>query len=141
MDAVLFEKTSYGVVPTREAEKLSRRAHRAFVEISQARADIDALRGRESGSTVIGAMPLARSFLVPNALIRFTQEHAEHAVSIMDGTYEHLLAALQSGQADFLIGALTRVAPQRRHRRKNICSTIRCRLSYAPSIRSRSGAS
>jgi DNA-binding transcriptional LysR family regulator len=51
-------------------------------------------------------MPLARSFLVPNALIRFTREHAEHAVSIMDGTYEHLLGALQSGQADFLIGAL-----------------------------------
>lgn len=106
LDAVLFEKTSYGVVPTREAEKLSRRVHRAFVEISQARADIDALRGRESGSTVVGTMPLARSFLVPNALIRFTQEHAEYAVSILDGTYEYLLAALQTGQADFLIGAL-----------------------------------
>lgn len=106
LDATLFEKTSYGVVPTRQAEKLSRRAHRAFVEIAQARADIDALRGRESGSTVIGAMPLARSFLLPNALIRFIREHAEHAVSIMEGTYEHLLAALQSGQADLLIGAL-----------------------------------
>lgn len=106
LGATLFEKTSYGVVPTREAEKLSRRVHRAFVEISQARADIDALRGRESGSTVIGAMPLARSFLVPSALIQFTREHSEHAVSIMEGTYEHLLAALQAGQADFLIGAL-----------------------------------
>ena len=106
LGATLFEKTSYGVVPTREAEKLSRRAHRAFVEISQAQADIDALRGRESGSTVVGAMPLARSFLLPSALIRFTTEHAEHAVAIMEGTYEHLLAALQSGQADFLIGAL-----------------------------------
>lgn len=106
LKATLFEKTSYGVVPTREAEKLSRRAHLAFVEITQARADVDALRGRESGSTIIGAMPLARSFLVPNAVIRFTQEHAEHAVSIMEGTYEHLLAALQSGQADVLIGAL-----------------------------------
>ncbi|MBL8271387.1 LysR substrate-binding domain-containing protein, partial [Steroidobacter sp.] len=104
--ATLFEKTSYGVVPTREAEKLSRRAHRAFVEISQARADIDALRGRESGRTVIGAMPLARSFLVPTALIQFTREHPEHAVSIMEGTYENLLGALQSGQADFLVGAL-----------------------------------
>lgn len=106
LGAVLFEKTSYGVVPTREAEKLARRAHRAFVEISQARADIDALRGHESGRTVIGAMPLARSFLVPNALIQFTREHAEHAVAIMEGTYEHLLTALQSGQNDFLIGAL-----------------------------------
>lgn len=106
LGAALFEKTSYGVVPTREAEKLSRRAHRSFVEIAQARADIDALRGRESGRTTIGAMPLARSFLMPNALIRFTNEHIEHAVAIMEGTYENLLAALHSGQADFLIGAL-----------------------------------
>ena len=109
LGAELFEKTSYGVVPTREAEKLAHRAHRAFVEIAQARADIDALRGQDSGSIVIGAMPLARSFLVPNALIRFTREHTEHAVAIMDGTYENLLAALRTGQADFLIGALREV--------------------------------
>lgn len=111
LDATLFEKTSYGVVPTREAEKLSRRAHLAFVEITQARADMDALRGRESGRTVVGAMALARSFLLPNALITFTREHDEHAVSIMEGTYEHLLSALQSGQADFLIGALRESRP------------------------------
>jgi LysR family transcriptional regulator of gallate degradation len=111
LGAELFEKTSYGVVPTREAEKLSQRAHRAFVEIAQAQADIDALRGRDSGSTVIGAMPLARSFLVPKALIQFTREHSEHAVSIMEGTYEHLLAALQAGHADFLIGALRELRP------------------------------
>jgi LysR family transcriptional regulator of gallate degradation len=111
LGAELFEKTSYGVVPTREAEKLSQRAHRAFVEISQAQADIDALRGRDSGSTVIGAMPLARSFLVPKALIQFTHEHSEHAVAIMEGTYEHLLAALQAGHADFLIGALRELRP------------------------------
>jgi DNA-binding transcriptional LysR family regulator len=111
LGAELFEKTSYGVVPTREAEKLSQRAHRAFVEIFQAQADVDALRGRDSGSTVIGAMPLARSFLVPKALIQFTHEHSEHAVSIMEGTYEHLLGALQGGHADFLIGALRELRP------------------------------
>ncbi|HEY0941206.1 MAG TPA: LysR family transcriptional regulator [Steroidobacter sp.] len=111
LGATLFEKTSYGVVPTREAEKLSRRAHLAFVEITQARADIDALRGRESGRTVIGAMALARSFILPSALIAFTREHPEHAVSIMEGTYENLLAGLQSGQVDFLIGALRESRP------------------------------
>ena len=111
LGAELFEKTSYGVVPTREAEKLSQRAHRAFVEIAQAQADVDALRGHDTGSTVIGAMPLARSFLVPKALIQFTHEHSEHAVSIMEGTYEHLLAALQAGHADFLIGALRELRP------------------------------
>ena len=106
LDAPLFEKTSFGVVPTKEAERLARRARLAFTEIEQARADVLALSGAECGRTVIGAMPLARSFLVPAALIEFTREHPEHGVSIMEGTYEHLSAALQAGEADFLIGAL-----------------------------------
>jgi LysR family transcriptional regulator of gallate degradation len=107
----LFEKTSFGITPTREAEKLARRARLAFAEIAQARAEVHALSGGESGRTVIGAMPLARSFLVPNALLEFTQQYPEHSVAIVEGTYEHLLASLRSGEADFLIGALRNPAP------------------------------
>jgi LysR family transcriptional regulator of gallate degradation len=107
----LFEKTSFGITPTREAEKLARRARLAFAEIAQARAEVHALSGGESGRTVIGAMPLARSFLVPTALLEFTQQYPEHHVAIVEGTYEHLLAALRSGDADFLIGALRNPAP------------------------------
>ncbi|NJO12332.1 MAG: LysR family transcriptional regulator, partial [Gammaproteobacteria bacterium] len=107
----LFEKTSFGITPTREAEKLARRARLAFAEIAQARAEVHALSGGESGRTVIGAMPLARSFLVPTALLEFTQHYPEHSVAIVEGTYEHLLAALRSGEADFLIGALRSPAP------------------------------
>ena len=107
----LFEKTSFGITPTREAEKLARRARLAFAEIDQARAEVHALSGGESGRTVIGAMPLARSFLVPTALLEFTQQYPEHSVAIVEGTYEHLLASLRSGEADFLIGALRNPAP------------------------------
>jgi LysR family transcriptional regulator, regulator for genes of the gallate degradation pathway len=107
----LFEKTSFGITPTREAEKLARRARIAFAEIAQARAEVHALSGGESGRTVIGAMPLARSFLVPTALLEFTQQYPEHSVAIVEGTYEHLLASLRSGEADFLIGALRNPAP------------------------------
>jgi DNA-binding transcriptional LysR family regulator len=107
----LFEKTSFGITPTREAEKLARRVRLAFAEIAQARAEVHALSGGESGRTVIGAMPLARSFLVPTALLEFTQQYPEHSVAIVEGTYEHLLASLRSGEADFLIGALRNPAP------------------------------
>jgi LysR family transcriptional regulator of gallate degradation len=107
----LFEKTSFGITPTREAEKLARRARLAFAEIAQARAEVHALSGGESGRTVIGAMPLARSFLVPTALLEFTQQYPEHSVAIVEGAYEHLLASLRSGEADFLIGALRNPSP------------------------------
>jgi DNA-binding transcriptional LysR family regulator len=102
----LFEHTSFGIRPTRAAQALSRKARLACNEIGQALSDIDALRGRSSGRTVIGAMPLARSYIVPVTLIDFARDHPEHALSIMEGTYEHLLAALRSGEADVLIGAL-----------------------------------
>lgn len=102
----LFEKTSFGVQPTREASRLARGAKLAFAEIEQARAELAALAGATGGRTIIGAMPLARSFLLPRTLIQFTNEHPQHAVSILEGSYDNLIAELRSGTADFLIGAL-----------------------------------
>ena len=106
----LFEKTSFGITPTREAEELARRARLAFAEIEQARAEVHALSGGESGRTVIGALPLARSYLLPAALLEFTQEHPRHGVAIIEGTYEHLLAGLRSGESE---SSLARCATRR----------------------------
>jgi DNA-binding transcriptional LysR family regulator len=107
----LFEKTSFGVTPTREAEKLARRARLAFAEIDQARAEVRAANGEECGRTVISALPLARSYLLPTALLEFTQRHPRHAVTIIEGTYEHLLTGLRSAESDVLIGALRDPSP------------------------------
>lgn len=106
LGVALFERTSFGVRTTRDAEVFSRCVRLAFAEVAQARAEIDGLSGTASGITVIGAMPLARSFLIPSAVIAFKRDHPQHEVSIIEGTYEHLVGALQSGEADFLIGAL-----------------------------------
>jgi LysR family transcriptional regulator of gallate degradation len=102
----LFEKTSFGVTPTREAERLARRARLAFAEIDQARVEVRALDGEECGRTVVGALPLARSYLLPAALLEFTQQHPRHAVAIIEGTYDHLLSGLRAAESDVLIGAL-----------------------------------
>lgn len=102
----LFEVTSFGVRPTREAEKLARRTRLAFAEIAQAQAEVAAARGTGSGATVIGAMPLARSVLVARAVLEFAQARPEHGISILDGPYESMLGALRRGSADVLVGAL-----------------------------------
>jgi LysR family transcriptional regulator of gallate degradation len=107
----LFERTSFGITPTREAQELARRARLASAELDQARSDLHALAGAESGHTVIGALPLSRSHWLPSALLEFTREHPRHRVTIMDGTYEHLLTALRTGEADFLLGALREPSP------------------------------
>jgi DNA-binding transcriptional LysR family regulator len=69
------------------------------------------MAGLERGSTVIGAMPLARSAIVPAAILVFAAAYPRHSVSILDGPYESMLEALRDGRADVLVGALRERAP------------------------------
>ena len=107
----LFEVTSFGVRPTREADKLALRTRLAFAEVAQGQAEVAAALGTGSGATTIGAMPLARSVLVARAVLEFAQTRPEHAISILDGPYDSMLAALRRGGADVLVGALRDPAP------------------------------
>ena len=102
----LFELTSFGVRPTREAERLALRTRLAFAEIAQGKAEVAAAEGKGSGATTIGAMPLARSVLVARAVLEFAAARPEHGISILDGPYESMLGALRRGLADVLVGAL-----------------------------------
>ncbi|MBL4853095.1 MAG: LysR family transcriptional regulator [Robiginitomaculum sp.] len=102
---VLFEKTSFGVQPTRAAVTLGAAGGRAFSEIRQARAEIAVLKGMEKGETVIGAMPLARAFLAPMAVMEFCARHRGHRISIVEAPYEILITDLARGRVDMLIGA------------------------------------
>jgi DNA-binding transcriptional LysR family regulator len=107
----LVETTTFGVRPTREAQRLARRVRLAFAEVAQARAEIDALGGVDSGRTVIGAMPLSRSGIVPAATLEFCAQFPGHEVAILEGAYETLLDALCNGRADVLVGALRERVP------------------------------
>jgi LysR family transcriptional regulator of gallate degradation len=107
----LFEKTSFGVSPTREGARLARRVRLAFHELTQAKAEIEALEGAGSGRTVIGALPLVRSHLLPAALLEFSLENRQHAVEIVEGTYPNLLAGLRSADIDIVMGALRDPVP------------------------------
>ena len=107
----LFETTSHGLRPTREALRLGLQVQLAIAELAQARAEVATAAGAESGQTVIGAMPLGRSFMVPETVLRFAPRRPQHRVSILDGPYESLLDALRRGRADVLVGALREQIP------------------------------
>ena len=102
----LFENTSHGIRPTREGERLARATRLAAAELAQSRAEVAAATGIDRGITVIGAMPLARSMIVPQALVRFAAARPGHSISVLDGPYESMLDALRRGLADVLVGAL-----------------------------------
>ena len=107
----LFERTSLGMIATRLCQTLAQAARLAFYELGQADADLADFDGREVGRIVIGAMPLSRSSLLPQALARFRVARSTLPVTILDGPYDDLLAGLRRGEIDFLIGALRNPAP------------------------------
>ncbi|WP_180899735.1 LysR family transcriptional regulator [Martelella soudanensis] len=107
----LFERTSFGIVATRAADALAQAARLAFAEIAQAETDLAELMQREAGQIVVGAMPLSRACILPDAIVRFRALGRTIPVQVVEGHYEDLLSGLRRGEIDFLIGALRDPVP------------------------------
>ncbi|WP_250637307.1 LysR substrate-binding domain-containing protein [Salipiger sp. CCB-MM3] len=107
----LFERTPQGLVPSRTCSALVPRARLALSELDQADMDLGEIDGRETGRIAIGTLPLSRSVLLPRALAAFRQARPNMRVSVIDGTYEMLLAALRRGDVDLMLGALRSTQP------------------------------
>lgn len=106
LEIVLFEKTSIGISASKAARILSRAARLAFAEIAQGWDEINSLHNRETGRIVIGSMPLARTSVLPQAMLEFCNNQPDFNFSIVDGPYDDLLYHLRHGEIDLLIGAL-----------------------------------
>ncbi|MBP1844094.1 DNA-binding transcriptional LysR family regulator [Rhizobium petrolearium] len=107
----LFERASYGIVATRPAQVLAQAAKLAFLELEQADADMAELTTAEAGQIVIGATPLAKSYVLPKAIASFRKFRPNLPIHIQEGPYPDLLGALRRGEIDFLLGALREPAP------------------------------
>ncbi|MBL4801092.1 MAG: LysR family transcriptional regulator [Emcibacter sp.] len=102
----LFTKSKEGIKLTKAAHPLVQHAKLAFAELEQGFVEIEAWHGRDSGTIIIGSMPLARTNLLPKTINKFTQTHPTIQIRIVDGPYSDLLHGLRHGDIDFLIGAL-----------------------------------
>jgi LysR family transcriptional regulator of gallate degradation len=107
----LFDKTSRGMRPTRAGLALTRQAKLAFAEIGQGLAEISAWRGADSGCIVVGALPLARTYIFPRAITRLMADNPMIGVRIVEGPYDDLLHGLRHGDIDLLMGALRTPTP------------------------------
>jgi DNA-binding transcriptional LysR family regulator len=131
----LFETTTFGVRPTREAERLARRVRLAFSELAQARAEVDALGGLDTGRTVIGAMPLARSCVVPAAALEFSASYPATRSRFSRVRTTSCSRTLRRGRATCWSVRCASRCP-RPMSCSSTSSTIRSRSSYARDIRS-----
>lgn len=102
----LFERTSFGLVATQPCRDLTQAARLSFAEFDQIDADLAEFDGREVGSIRIGALPLSRARLLPEAIVRFRRRRPNQPITVIDGTYKEMLAGMRHGDIDFILGAL-----------------------------------
>ncbi len=107
----LFSRSAHGVIPTHPCTALARAARLAFVELDQASAELAEMVGQDGGEITIGAMPLSRSYVLPQALALFRAQRPQVTLRILDGSYDTLLEGLRRGEIDLLIGALRSPLP------------------------------
>lgn len=102
----LFDRSPKGMLPNPAGAILALRVKRALAELRIASAEIAALSGVTQGTVTVGALPLARTRLLPVAIARVVAAHPGLRVATVEGSFEVLAAALRAGDIDFILGAL-----------------------------------
>lgn len=95
-----------GVIFSDEGKALVRAVKLASREIELGLEELALLRGERLGTLRIGAMPLARAQIIPEALSRLVGLYPDLRVQVLEGSYEYLLDLLRNGDIDMMVGAL-----------------------------------
>lgn len=101
-----YNKARYGIELTPGAMAFALQIRLAFAELAQGLSEVEAWRGMDKSEIVVGSMPLALSYVLPNAIEEHLQSHPDTTVRVVSGPYKDLLHGLRHGTLDFLIGAL-----------------------------------
>jgi LysR family transcriptional regulator of gallate degradation len=108
----LFRRTAHGMVPSDAGNRWMVRFNRVLAELGHIVSDVAAQKGVLEGMVTVGALPLARTLLLPGAITALLKKYPQLRVRSLESTYEELTAGLLSGRVDFIIGALRRPAQQ-----------------------------
>ncbi|MFL9813905.1 LysR family transcriptional regulator [Stutzerimonas sp. VN223-3] len=106
----LFERTPRGLQPTRASLDILFPIRRALNELRRLEADLAALEGELRGVVHVGALPLGRTRILPEAIVRLTATHPGVQVVTNESPFDLLATELRSGDLDFIFGALRSAA-------------------------------
>ena len=106
----LFERTPRGLLPTRASLDILFPVRRALNELRHIDTDISALQGTLQGVVQVGALPLGRTRILPEAIVRLMTEHPGIQVITNESPFDLLATELRAGDVDFIFGALRSTA-------------------------------
>lgn len=102
----LFERTPRGLQPTRISQELLFFIRRALNELRHISADLAAMGGNLEGIVHVGALPLGRTRLLPEAIVRVLERHPNLQIVTNESPFDLLATDLRAGDIDFILGAL-----------------------------------
>jgi len=102
----LFEADGRMTKLTGAGRGVARWAGLSLKELGNAAEEVQELCGRFDGLVSIGALPMARTTMVPDAIASLAAAYPMARFEILEGSYEQLVSDLEMGHIDFLIGAL-----------------------------------
>lgn len=107
----LFYRTPKGMMPTPAAHEIAPSISRALNAIRHIPEDITAHKGALTGVVHVGALPLSRARLLPQAVIKLISQHPDISIVTNESGFSTLMAELRAGDIDFIIGALRNEEP------------------------------
>lgn len=102
----LFERTPRGLQPTRASLDIQFPIRRALNELRHLQDDLAQLQGALQGVVMVGALPLGRTRILPQAILRLTTQHPQVRVVTNESPFDLLATDLRAGDVDFIFGAL-----------------------------------
>jgi LysR family transcriptional regulator of gallate degradation len=102
----LFDRTAGGLRLTAKGEMVVINVRCALNELRHIPADIAALAGNIVGEVTIGALPLARAWILPEAISNMHRAFPGVKIRTDESPYETLVVNLLAGDIDFILGAL-----------------------------------
>jgi DNA-binding transcriptional LysR family regulator len=103
----LFTREARGMSPTAGGEVLIRYARQIDVEFAFAREEVAALKSGLRGRLRLGSVPGALPQLLAPALAAYKQAHPKVSVAVLVETSDVMLASLQRGEVDLVLGRFT----------------------------------
>ncbi|MFK0092318.1 LysR family transcriptional regulator [Pseudomonas sp. NPDC090592] len=105
-DVKLFDRHGRGVQPTEIALAILPVIKKSINELHHIAQDLSALAGEVKGKVRIGALPLGRTRIIPQAIIQLLTAHPNVQIETFEANYEQLEADLRNGDLDLVFGAL-----------------------------------
>jgi len=102
----LFERSSRGLQPTQASRDILYPIRRALNDLRRLDSDIAHIDGSLRGRVTIGALPLGRTRILPQAIVALLKQHPGVRVSTNESPFDLLALELRAGDLDFVFGAL-----------------------------------